>query len=137
MLQALELRFLCSLGRSHTRAGGCLKEPVRLWETCGKRALLPGWSSLSLKDCTPQKSDPALQCLRGAAAPGMDSHCRKLQGAAVHEMEPCWRSSRRTASHRRDPTVQQGNDSSPSAARGAPSDELTATPTPCLLALLG
>lgn len=45
--------------------------------------------------------------LSGAAAHGMDSHCSNLQGAAVHEMEPCWRSSWRTESHRRDPTVQK------------------------------
>ncbi|RMC17940.1 hypothetical protein DUI87_05609 [Hirundo rustica rustica] len=49
---------------------GALEEVVSLWETQWREwALLPGWSSLSLEDCTSWKSDPHCSSFGRAVCP--------------------------------------------------------------------
>ncbi|KAF4803634.1 hypothetical protein TURU_014449 [Turdus rufiventris] len=48
--------------------------------------LLPGWSSLSLEDCTPRNSDPHHSNLGGLCAHGKDSCCSSFGRTAAHEI---------------------------------------------------
>ncbi|XP_050842405.1 uncharacterized protein LOC127060983 isoform X1 [Serinus canaria] len=94
-------------GEDHVEAGcpceGCRDLPVgevpmpeqvdawrRLWSSGRpdeeRGPLLPGWSSLSLEDCTPWKSDPHHSSLGGLLAHGESSHCNSFGRTAAHEI---------------------------------------------------
>lgn len=64
---------------------------------------------------------------------GMDSHCSSLGRSAAREIDSHWSSLWRMVSSGGDPTVQQGNNSSPWAVRETTADELTKTPFPVSL----
>lgn len=63
--------------------------------------------------------------------------CSTLGRSAARGMDSLWKTSWRTVSRGKDPTLRQRKDSSPWAAAGTRCDELITIPIPCLPALLG
>ncbi|KAF4788918.1 hypothetical protein TURU_157356 [Turdus rufiventris] len=74
-------------GGAHAGDGEYLEEAVIQWETDPwvVGALLPGWSSLSLEDCSPWKETYITADLGGLCARGKDSCCSSFGRTAALE----------------------------------------------------
>ncbi|TRZ23320.1 hypothetical protein HGM15179_003786 [Zosterops borbonicus] len=91
-----------------------LEKALVHWETQWREgALLPGWSSLSLEHCTLWEEKSTSQHFWKDWLPLRGTHFSNFGRIAAREAGTTWRSSQRTVSRGRDPTVQQGKNSFP------------------------